>query len=276
MQALDNIRDYKLNSNVEDHMEYTLDEYKEYLKKIEGLSPLKREGFLDVIKNNEVINNQEMELEDPFLIQLGLSAGTGLKRTSIDIMVESILANQPLTAKKLYQLHRTLIKGTNDDIEKNHRIRDFDIRVSEVSNGNERVQYIPPAPDEVKPYINDMIRFLEESEENERNLFLNSIIVHFYIAALQPFGNGNTRLARLIEHGSIFKLSRDVLGSKIKLPALYMSESHLNSRMNYRENIARLVTEPTDEMFNRWVDYNLNMVDEQLYRNGNAIELTYY
>lgn len=275
MEALDRIRDYKLNSNVEDHIFFTLDDYKEYLKKIEGLTPLKREAFLDTIKSREIVTTQEMESEDPFLVQLGLNSGNG-KRTSIDVMVESILANQPLTLKKLDQLHRIVIKGTADDIEKNHKIRDFEVKVSEITDGNERVQYIPPAPNEIRPYLSDMINFLNNAEPNDKNIFLNSIITHFYIAALQPFGNGNTRLARLIEHGSIFKLSRDVLGSKIKLPAIYTSESHLLTRKQYREKIANLIQEPTDESFNKWVDYNLNMVDEQIYRNGNAIEKTFY
>ena len=272
MEALDRIRDYKLNSSVEGHMLYTLEEYKEYLKKIEGLTPLKREAFLDTIKDREIVTTQEMESEDPLLVQLGING----KRTSIDVMAESILVDQPLTIKKIDQLHRIVIKGTTDDIEKNHKIRNFEVRVSEITGGNERVQYIPPAPEEIRPYLNKMISFINSAEENEKNIFLNSIIVHFYIAALQPYGNGNTRLARLIEHGSIFKLSRDVLGSKIKLPAIYTSESHLMTRKQYRDRIAGLIQEPTDESFNKWTDYNLNMIDEQIYRNGNAIERTFY
>ena len=272
MEALDNIRNYNINSNVEFHLEDTLDTYKNYLSIIDDLTLTQKNAFLRIIKTNELINNQEMEHEDPFMVQLDIASSNGKKRASIDVMSESIMKDQPLTIKKMEQLHRLLIRGTSDDIERNYKIRDFDTHVSEVINGVEKVSYVPPEPEKIKPYLKDIIKFLHESDKNENDILLNSILIHFYIAALQPFGNGNTRLARLIEYGSIFKLSRDVLGTKIKEPALFLSDRYLVTRKQYRDSIATLITEPTDENFNKWVDYNLNMMDEQLYYNTSALK----
>lgn len=278
MEVLDRLKDYKLNSTVKDHLIYTLEDYKEYLKRIYSLPPKQREVFLKTLSNNEIINNQEMEHEDPFLIQLDLNSSGGLRRTSIDVMVDSIIKNDPLTIKKLIQLHRLVIRGSKDDIERNYRIRDFDVKVSEVSNGVEKVSYIPPAPEDIRAYLRKLFAYIYESGTKEESVLLNSILIHFYIAALQPFGNGNTRLARLIEHGSMFKLTRDVLqkdiklSSKISSPIIYTSKSHSLTRFDYRDNIANLVNNPTDDSYNRWVNYNLNSVDETLFYNGNVLE----
>lgn len=272
MEALDKIRDYKLNSNVEFHLEDTLDTYKSYVENINNLTVSQRKAFLNAIKSNEVINNQEMEHEDPFMVQLELAASNGKKRTSIDVMNESIINDQPLTIRKMEQLHRLLIRGTSDDVERNYKIRDFDTYVYEVIDGFEKVSYIPPSPDKIRPYLKDMIKFLGESNNDEKDILLNSILIHFYVAALQPFGNGNTRLARLIEYGSMFKLSRDILDTKIKSPALFLSSRYLATKKQYRDSIATLAVCPTDDNFNKWVDYNLNMVDEQLYYNNSALE----
>ena len=272
MEALDKIRDYNLDSNTVSHLDDTLDNYKMYLKKLSGLAPFHRKMFLSTLERNEIINNQEMEHENPFLVQLSLASENGVKKSSIAVMTDSIINNQPLTIRKLQQLHRLIIRGSEDDIERNYPIRYFDTYVYEVINGRDKVSYFAPSPEEIRLYLKDMIKFLSESGKEEKDVLLNSIILHFYISALQPFGNGNTRLARLVEYGSIFKLSRDILGFKIKAPALYASASYLQTRKMYRDSIADLVNYPNDDSFNKFVNYNLNTMDEQLYFNNNVLD----
>ncbi len=275
MEALDKISDYKLNSNVEFHMQDSIESYITYLNMLSELSPRECEIFLNTLKNNEIINNQEMEHEDPFMVQLELEleCSKGKKNTSIDIMTNSILENKPLTIRKIEQLHRLIIHGTCDDKPENYKIRDKQAYVSETTNGIEKVCYYAPNPEEIKPYLNKILEFLNSDDnKKEQDILYNSILTHFYIAALQPFGNGNTRLARLIEYGSIFKLSREVLGSKIKSPALFVSKNYLMTRASYRNNISKLVNEPTDDSFNNWMNYNLNMVDEQIYFCNNILK----
>lgn len=272
MEALDRLRDYRLNSTTEGKLEYVLDEYRCFLEMLEKLTPTRRDAVLRVLANNELENNQEMEHEDKFLVQLGLELPGEHKKTSIEVMTDSILKNEPFNINKIKQLHRLIIRGTNDDVPRNYGIRDFDTYVCEVVNGVEKVSYTPPSPEEIRPYLRDLFDFLNETDNDEKNIFTNSILSHFYIAALQPFGNGNTRLARLIEYGSIFKLSRDILGSKIKSPALYASGRYLVYRKQYRDSIANLVACPTDEQYNKWVDYNLNMLDEQLNYSSSRLE----
>lgn len=266
MEALDRINDYKINSVTQDHLDYTLRDYKDLIKSLFELNEKERNAFLVTLKLNEICNNQEMEYEDPFLVKLNLydfvSRG---KRTTIDIMVNMVLNGEPITTRRLEEIHRLIIKNTSDDKEKNYKIRDFDTYVYEIINGVEKVSYIPPEPSEIKKYLRRLYSFLHEDKINkEIDVFYKPILEHFYIAALQPFGNGNTRLARLLEYVGIFKLTRDVLDLKLESPTLYMSHNHFLSRKQYRDSICDTVLNPDDDHMNKWINYNLNMVDEQI------------
>ena len=129
-----------------------------------------------------------------------------------------------------------------------------------------------PKSEEVNLYLSYLYTFLENNTNNELDVLLTPYLVHFYISALQPFNNGNTRLARLIQYGDIFKVSRKLLDYNLKQPALFLSENYQLNCGNYRRMIADIILDPSDENFNKWINYNLNMTDEQLYCLGNDIK----
>lgn len=276
MKALDLINEYKLDSINKDHMDYTLKEYKEYMYSLMNLTKRQRDVFLNTLKYLELRNNQEMEHEDPFLIELELNSCCGKSRSSIDIATSMVLEDQPLSTRKIEQIHRLIIRGTSDDVQRNYCIRDFDTYVYEVNNGVEEISYVAPCKEEIVPYLKKLYKFLaEKGKYGELEVFYKPILEHFYIAALQPFGNGNTRLARLMEYAGIFKLSRNILNFKIEKPALYMSKNHLLTKKSYRDNIARVALNPSCETMNKWVNYNLNMIDEQLNYCNNVLYKKY-
>ena len=86
------------------------------------------------IKHNEIINNHELEHEDAFMIQLKLNSDNKAKaKTSIDVMNDFVINEKEMTIKDFEKIHRLLIRGTTDDIEKNYPIRTFETSVCEVS-----------------------------------------------------------------------------------------------------------------------------------------------
>lgn len=255
MEALDKVLyGVKLRENIKDSMLHTLEDYKNYLeslKEIEKMSPQLAKRFLRLLKVNELKASQQMESEDSFLINIGLeSILDGSEKSSIDIVTKYILR------------------------DKNYKIRtgEEDTYISEISNGIERTLYVAPKSEEVNTYLNYLYTFLNNNTNDELDVFLTPYLAHFYISALQPFNNGNTRLARLIQYGGIFKASRKLLDYNLKQPALFLSENYQLNRINYRRMIADIVLNPSDENFNKWINYNLNMTDEQLYYLDNGIE----
>lgn len=278
MEALDKVLyNIKLKENVKDHMLYTLEEYRNYLeslKEIEKMDPQLAKSFLSLLKINELKASQQMESEDSFLIDIGLGPILdGSEKSSIDIVTKYILKDKSLNNERLEKIHRIILRGTSDDKEKNYKIRTSkeDTYISEISNGIERTLYVAPKSEEVNSYLNYLYAFLDNNTNNELDVFLTPFLVHFYISALQPFNNGNTRLARLIQYGDIFKVSRKLLDYNLKQPALFLSKNYQLNCGNYRKMIADIVLDPSDENFNKWVNYNLNMTDEQLFCLNNDI-----
>lgn len=279
MEALDKVLyNVKLKENVKDHMLYTLEEYKNYLeslKEIEKNDPQLAKSFFRLLKINELKASQQMESEDSFLIDIGLGPILdGSEKSSIDIVTKYILKDKGLNNERLEKIHRIILRGTSDDKEKNYKIRTSkeDTYISEISNGIERTLYVAPKSEEVNSYLNYLYVFLDNNSNNELDVFLTPYLAHFYISALQPFNNGNTRLARLIQYGDIFKVSRKLLDYNLKQPALFLSKNYQLNCGNYRKMIADIVLDPSDENFNKWVNYNLNMTDEQLFCLNNDIE----
>ncbi len=278
MEALDKVLyNVKLKENVKDHMLYTLEEYKNYLeslKEIEKNDPQLAKSFFRLLKINELKASQQMESEDSFLIDIGLGPILdGSEKSSIDIVTKYILKDKGLNNERLEKIHRIILRGTSDDKEKNYKIRTSkeDTYISEISNGIERTLYVAPKSEEVNSYLNYLYAFLDNNTNNELDVFLTPYLAHFYISALQPFNNGNTRLARLIQYGDIFKVSRKLLDYNLKQPALFLSKNYQLNCGNYRKMIADIVLDPSDENFNKWVNYNLNMTDEQLFCLSNDI-----
>ena len=66
-------------------------------------------------------------------------------------------------------------------------------------------------------------------------------------------------------------MNHDLLDYNLKQPALFLSKNYQLNCGNYRKMIADIVLDPSDENFNKWVNYNLNMTDEQLFCLNNDI-----
>lgn len=258
-----NIRNIKIYDNSLFHIEDTTKAYQEYLKKISRLDPLKLKYFVQTLKNREIINNQEAELEESFLLEL---FKLSQKKDSIDITMGLINHNN-LTPIDVKKIHRVVIKGSSDDKEQNYDYRkDNDKWVGSFgTNGEARVDYLPPDYNEVLDLMDVILDYLNEDVTNFENLFIKPLVAHAAIAYLQPFGNGNTRLARVLQHCKICANTNQVFNTKLDKPVLYLSKNYLLTREQYRGLIKNLVIQKDDDAWNKWFNYNLNMIDEQLY-----------
>lgn len=72
------------------------------------------------------------------------------------------------------------------------------------------VSFKPPAPDDVKPQINDLIAFLNESSSQDIHPILRSGIVHYELARIHPFVDGNGRVARALSTLILFIDNYDI------------------------------------------------------------------
>jgi Fic family protein len=176
--------------------------------------------------------------------------------------------NQPLTPVDIKKIHRVVIKGSSDDLEKNYDFRkDNDKWVGSFGiNGETNIDYLPPDYNEIMDLMNVILEYLNEKNNvNFENLFIKPLVAHALIAYLQPFGNGNTRLARVLQHCKICANTNEVFNTDLNKPVLYLSKNYLITRGDYRGLIKNLAINQDDDAWNKWFNYNLNMIDEQLY-----------
>jgi len=266
------IKNIKIYDNTLFHLDEVNEKYDEYLKILMDLEPRKLKCFLEYIKRNEIINNHETELEDRFLLELYQMTK---RKDSIDIMMKHY-EDGDITKEELKKIHRIVIKGSSDDKPENYNYRkDNEKWVGFFgTNGEKNIQYMPPDYKELDELITYTLDYLNENNTNFDNLFLKPLIVHALIAYLQPFGNGNTRVARVIQHGKICKSTNELYNTNFQYPTLYLSERYLLTRAQYRGLIKDISIEKDNDSWNRWFKYNLNLIGEQL--NYITNEASYY
>lgn len=270
-KLIGNIRNIKIYDNSMFHIESVLEKYNEYLLKLQQLDPNKLKYFIKHLKNREIINNQEAEMEESFMLEL---FKLSQRKDSIDITMK-YFEDDHLTINEIKKIHRMVIKGSSDDIESNYDLRkDNNKWVGSFGiNGLRNVDYIPPEYNEIEELLLEVLSFLNEKDNtNFINIFIKPLIVHAAIAYIQPFGNGNTRLSRVIQHCKICNSTNELFNTSFTHPTIYLSKNYLLTRGQYRGLIKNVSIEKDDDAWNKWFEYNLNMFDEQLYFLNNQIE----
>lgn len=261
-RLVENIRNITVNDNNSYHLEDTYKMYLEYLKKLSELEERKTNYFLRYLKDNELSNNQETEFEEPFITGLTkLSQRQNSINTTMKLFEKGFL-----TKEDIKKIHRLVIKGSSDDTKNNYEFRmDNEKWVGSFVNGKRDVHYIPPDYKIIDELLNQILLYLNEKNYDEHNIFIKPLIVHALLAYVQSFGNGNTRLARVIQHCKVCSMSNEMLGYNFSTPTFYLSENYLKTRPQYRELIKKIAADKDMESWNKWFNYNLNMIDEQLY-----------
>ena len=126
---------------------------------------------------------------------------------TIQFIVEN--KNQPLTEELLLTIHRLMTEKTLENEVDAGRFRINDDVV--VENGvTHDVVHIPPSFKDIPIFIEDLCSFFnEESETNAHHIFIHpiikAIIIHFMIAYMHPFVDGNGRTARALFYWYMLK-----------------------------------------------------------------------
>ena len=267
---ISNIRNIKIYDSSLFRFEEISTKYEEYLGKLAELDVTKFKNFILALKRKEIINNQETEMEESFYVMLYQSTK---RRDSIDLTMK-YLEDGKITKDELNKIHRMVIRGSADDIESNYSFRNNNNSWvgSFNSQGARKIDYYPPDYTEIDSMIEELLSYLNEKNDLMDNVFLKPLVFHAALAYIQPFGNGNTRLARVIQHGKICELTNEKYNTSFKYPTLYLSRNYLLQRPSYRGLIKEISVQKNDDAWNKWFKFNLNMIDEQLFYIGNQLE----
>jgi len=106
------------------------------------------------------------------------------------------------TIRDLLNIHKMVTKGTLNNDSDCGAFRNRQVFVGRrVFNGTgfkEEITYMPPKTEEVPVLVNEFIEWLNLEDTFEMNPVLLAGIVHYEIARIHPFIDGNGRTARLL------------------------------------------------------------------------------
>ncbi|MEG2232993.1 MAG: Fic family protein, partial [Bacilli bacterium] len=143
-----------------------------------------------------------------------------------------------------------------------------------IGNPKEGIEYafhIPPKASEVEKYMQEFAcYFNNKNNPILSNMFIKSALLHVIFIKIHPFSDGNGRTARVIMNHCVKIASEQDLGLNFKYPIINISSSLDLSRIEYfkRQNNVYFgydVSIDNSEAINKWLNYILNMYDEQIY-----------
>ena len=137
-------------------------------------------------------------------------------------------ASENLTAELLLQMHARLTEDTMEDPRDCGRFQQPDeTRVSIVAWHSDEVVFAPPPAEQIPERIEGMCEFANDGEESFTHPLVKAIFLHFWLAYIHPFVDGNGRAARALFYWSALRagywLTEYVSISEIvlKAPAKY-------------------------------------------------------
>lgn len=251
----------KVNDMVKDHLQYTEDEFIEYIEKISKYDMDYINKYWIYLLYDEMKSNQAIEDYHPH---------------NIDKIPDRLLSNNMvMTNNKIHELHDIIMQGTNKD---GLAYRDRSVRVSSIRpNGEEEIFYYGANHEDVDRFMNDFVKIYNHIDNKyiEQSSFLKSALLHMLFLRIHPYRDGNGRTARVLHNLKFTASLSRFYGVSLKLSPINLSDSLNINKITYVNNMNRFAFNNKDddnEHFNKWFDFMLSMADEQIYKRSQQVD----
>src|SRR3989344_5618376 len=161
-----------------------------------------------------------------------------------------------LTPEFLIEIQKRITKGTLEDPLDEGRYRNTDDVVVGDRLDPAVIAYVPPDYKKVPELIEEVCAFANSDSEDFLHPILKAVTLHFLIAYIHPFNDGNGRTARSIFYWYLI--------SKGYWLFEYLSVSRIIVRSRKQYDLAYLYTEYDEMDLTYFFQYNLRCVTEAL------------
>ena len=265
LKIFDSIYSLPFSQFVVDHENDTEELYTHYINDVLELKDDDLISYLNAIKSVEIVDNQSLEKEDSFLMNLYMQTE---RTNAIDFLINNGVT---LNRDAFINAHKLILKGTSSQkfSDKDHRI-DNEAFVVRVENGNPMIRYFALPYTDIEEAIKKIMEFYNSDTYDDR-IFLKSQIIHGLVASLQLFDDGNTRYARILQNLKLSELTNKKYNYNLPLPALYGTRAYFPHRSKYRELISNLAINPNYENWDAWFNFNLNRTEDAIFFIDNKL-----
>jgi len=162
--------------------------------------------------------------------------------------------NEPLTADLIRDVHRTVTDGLMDDPDTSGRFREDDsIAVRDVFE--DMTYHVPVNHEMIAEMIDGLCEYANDESEFVHPI-IKGIIIHYTLAYIHPFLDGNGRVSRALFYWFCLKNGYSMV------EYLSISKVIKNHRQGY--DMAYLLSETDDEDITYFIRYNLKMISESI------------
>ena len=231
---------------------------------LEG-NPLSEEEVRDVLDGQEVIARDRdiqeilnyrnvLKFIDAVAAQIGPPAGGSGK---YQFTIETILEIHRLTTEKILP----------DDSGGNFRLKQVVIKNSRTG----QISYTPPVAAEVPYLVEDLVNWINSDEARELHPVIKAGIIHYELARIHPFTDGNGRVARAVATLLMFLDGYDI--RKFFSLEEYFDENPMDYYLTLQAVSNQLVLDTHERNISPWLEYfvegvavELNRVKEKVQR----------
>lgn len=248
----------KLNDDILFHLDDTNRDFDEYINKLKKFPPLTVLYFLINSFSNEIIDTNLIEnhIIDPIEIN------------NYNVFIKSLSMNN----KRIKELHQFVTRDTDF---KDYRTNE--VRVSGINNGKEEIFWYGVNPEEINKFMNDFLKIYHNHSLSfiNQNPFVKGALLHLLFVRIHPFSDGNGRTARIIHTIKFTQMVNDIYKCHLKISPLHLSQSILLNKLTYQKRINNIyfdLEHDSNKEINDFIDFILDMTDEQLFYMGNQLE----
>ena len=137
----------------------------------------------------------------------------------------------------------------------------YKLKDNQIKSSTGMVVYIPPSASETKKYMDELLSFMNDSEDG-LNPLIKAAMIHSQFESIHPFSDGNGRIGRVLISLYLFK------AKVINFPFFYISEAINMDKAVYYNMLTDSRTNTLDE----WIKYFLHKVSVQTIKHIGYID----
>ncbi len=161
---------------------------------------------------------------------------------------------KPLSPELIKEIHASI---TKDTLEETSEVGVFRTEQNEVQDMDNKVLHVPPPPEDVGQLVDNMCWFANEEDVNGfTHPVIKAIILHFWLAYVHPFMDGNGRTARALFYWYMLKHDYPLIE--------YLSISSVINKKRTQYLKAFLYSELDDNDMTYFIMFHLKIIQEAL------------